>query len=99
MLTGLLIKIEQSESSKTIPSICEIDFGLDRPNLLVRKNCWGHLRYFVSDEAEILVRLLLSGPPDGGFPNGIISPISIQMSSNLPKIVAHGLCGFPICLS
>ena len=99
MLTGLLIKIEHSESSIAIPKTCEIDLGEDNPNLLDRKNWRLQRKNLVSEDAEILVLVLLSGPPDGGIPNGMISPILIRMSNNHQKTVAPGLFDFLSCLS
>jgi hypothetical protein len=45
--------------------------GLDNPNLLPRKNCFGQRKYLVNDDAESRVLVLLSGPPEGGVPKGI----------------------------
>ena len=81
-----------------MPKTWEIDLGDDNPNLLDKKNCLLHRKNFVSEDAEILVLVLLSGPPDGGFPNGMISPILIRMSNNRQKIVAPGLFDLLSCL-
>jgi hypothetical protein len=98
ILTGLLIKIEHSESSITIPNTWEIDLGDDKPNLLDRKNCFLQRKNFVSEDAEILVLVLLSGPPDGGFPIGMLSLTGSQMSSNHLMIVVLDPFYFLVCL-
>ena len=59
----------------TIPRTCDVFNGPDKPSLEPRNHCLLHLRKVVRPLAEILERDFPSGPPKGGFPNGIKSPI------------------------
>lgn len=91
---GLFINISQKQSSITIPRTCEVLRGPDKPSFEPRNHCFLHLRKVVSPLAEIRERDLPSGPPKGGFPNGIKSPISYQKNSNLQNFAVPYLFYF-----